>query len=579
MSVCASIDCSTCGESGPGVGDGGAIGFPSLKDVSLIEGEYASFEHIYRGYLAVGLRLRELDVIRAWLVRHVGHKVGLRFEGEDAGRRTLPRPEPGGYAFELPDSSQFDEGAYSRTFVEGKCDRCELTERIGPVHVLPFSLDLSPERARAFASRVLLLDNHNFYRTFGLLDPNSPPTDAFFRFIDAHRQHKARLRTVDDEQISVRTLPKAPVRTTRSYEVGDVLAGDLSFPPPLRIAWTRELPIGHPLVHEGCLYGYLGRRDVMAALDLDGSEIWRSEPLGEARDIPRFAGSQIYLQGGSPSRGNSDMVILDRESGATVSRVPLGFYLQEVLSDGRLIGLQIESGSNAIGLYESDGTAAWRVIEPAYKTSSRGGIGQASHRFGSTLLVDRRTGVAALDLATGREVWFTEMGLRFLVDRRESFLLQDGTLVVQGPGVSAVKAETGELLWRDETAWGRMAVSDRLVVCVETTMSFEPTRRVHARSLGDGTAVFDNRLDTEAWRRLPPPLPRLSTAPILIGGHIYVCDGARLYCLSAETGDPLWMRSLPKGSGAMLIACDRMFIGNGQHLTVLEPVDPDLPVR
>lgn len=576
MSVGASIYCSNCTESGPAIGDLGAIGFPSLKDTAMIEGEFASFEHIYRGFLALGLRLRDLDLIRHWLFRHIGHKVGLRFDDESGGRRVLSKPEPGRYALDLPDSSHFEESAYRRAFLEARCARCSATERVGPVQAVPFSLSLEPKRIAEFEARVRELDSCNFHRCFGLLDPYSSDTESFGRFLIAHRKHDVVLRTIDKEEISLGALPKLPVRTGDSFGAGDALPSDLSFPPPLKIAWTRDIDLSWPLIHQGRIYGYRGNRESVICCDLDGTLIWQSEPLGEWRGVFCISRSRVFVPGGNPRTENSEVAELDLISGATTSRLPTAFFYQGTLDGGGFIGLRLDRDATSIGLYEPDGkTPAWQVIEPAFKTPSRGGIGEASRVLGSTLLVDRRTGVAALELATGRELWFVDIGLRYRVNASESFLLHDQTLVICEAGLSAVNAGTGELLWRDEKSWGKMAVSDCLVVCVETMMSFEPSKRIQARSLKDGSSVFDNHLDTPAWKALPPPLPRLTTQPVLIGPHIYVGDETRLYCLSAETGDPLWVTHLPGGSGRILIASGRMFISNGKQLTLLEPADPE----
>ena len=166
MSVCASVVCVTCGIGAPGIGDFGHLGYPSLDDDEWCHGDLASFEYLYKGWAAIGVLPKELEAIRAFLIAHQKHKVGLFIEGEEYADRFPP----------VTTSSKPAPALSEQDFVNGhfelECDRCKASfvtqaaEWLRPIE----SRKVSKAKLDAFTSRVLDADGANFHRITGLLD-------------------------------------------------------------------------------------------------------------------------------------------------------------------------------------------------------------------------------------------------------------------------------------------------------------------------------------------------------------------------------------------------------------------------
>jgi hypothetical protein len=107
VSVTAVVVCVTCDMQAPPIGDLGHLGYPSLDDRATCHGELATFEHLYKGVAAIGYLPWPLEALRAFLVEHGQHDVGLFLEGEEyAGR--FPRLTTGpSKTFEFADDNRF----------------------------------------------------------------------------------------------------------------------------------------------------------------------------------------------------------------------------------------------------------------------------------------------------------------------------------------------------------------------------------------------------------------------------------------------------------------------------------------
>jgi hypothetical protein len=195
VGVRAAVICVTCDMRAPEIGDGGHLGYPSLDD-RAIYGELASFENIYQGFAAFGYHPYELEAIRAFLVEHAPHDVGLFLDGvEYTGLLPAPTVTP------LKTFEFADDGRFIRAVFELACKRCRKTFSTDVGRVRPLEpRKVTKEDIEEFYDRVLDSDPMNFHRLVGLFNPDGPEAERLSDFLRRHRKHSLTARTVGEEE-------------------------------------------------------------------------------------------------------------------------------------------------------------------------------------------------------------------------------------------------------------------------------------------------------------------------------------------------------------------------------------------
>jgi hypothetical protein len=151
----------------PNIGDCGAVGYPSNEDTPATWGDLNSFVFIYRGFRAIGFASWELELTRAFLEAHEGHRIGHYLEGEEYAGELPPHPP-------YDETSEFDfsKEGFLKAFYQVSCKRCDARFRAEQLEWLRDAppVVITPYRARQFLDRIDV-DPLNFHRVFGCLDP------------------------------------------------------------------------------------------------------------------------------------------------------------------------------------------------------------------------------------------------------------------------------------------------------------------------------------------------------------------------------------------------------------------------
>ena len=201
MGVTASVFCRDCRQFGPRIGDGGAIGFPSLKDTSRpVTGDYQTFGHLKKGFDAIGYKPWETEAMAAYLLAHKRHDVSLYLDGSDVRYDSWDEdaPEP------LADTSDttyfaFDDAGFVEGLYEVACDKCGVAVRSGTERLRPFEpFTVKPAAIRAFMKRVRDSDGINFHRVAHFLDYYNEQ-ERLAKFLTEHARHRPKVRIVDDD--------------------------------------------------------------------------------------------------------------------------------------------------------------------------------------------------------------------------------------------------------------------------------------------------------------------------------------------------------------------------------------------
>lgn len=198
MGVTASVFCQDCRQFAPRIGDGGAIGFPSLKDTSRpVTGDYQTFGHLKKGFDAIGYKPWDLEAIAAYLRAHKGHDVSLYLEGSDIRYDSWDEDAPEA----LTDTSDtttfvFDDAGFVEGIFEVACDECGVSVRSGTERLRPFEpFILKRPAIRAFMTRVRDSDGTNFHRVARMLDYYNEQ-ERLAKFLTAHAGHRPKVRIV-----------------------------------------------------------------------------------------------------------------------------------------------------------------------------------------------------------------------------------------------------------------------------------------------------------------------------------------------------------------------------------------------
>lgn len=270
----------------------------------------------------------------------------------------------------------------------------------------------------------------------------------------------------------------------------------------------------------------------------DGSKLWTFEsdskgfwPWSDA-DILRFSAGPAVANGFIVA-GTIDgtVAMLDAATGEARWRVDLDSELlaPPLLAGGLAVLMTVDARVVALDL--ASGERVWSTVRESAPLSIRGLPTPATN--GRRVFVGFDTGrVAALSLADGNMIWEETVALPGGTSELEAIVDVNGALVHLGNevyatsyngNVTALAAESGEILWRRELSSARAPAASRGDVFVTDIDS-----EVHA---------FDRLSGTSAWtqNRLRA---RSLTAPAVFGDLVAVGDfEGYVHFLDADTGE------------------------------------------
>lgn len=259
-----------------------------------------------------------------------------------------------------------------------------------------------------------------------------------------------------------------------------------------------------------------------------------------------------------------------RSTGRTMTHTKTCVAANTPCSDGdRVFAL---FSSNDLFAFDLDGNLLWlRGLTFDYANASNSlGMSQSPVVVDGTLVVqsenDSESFVAGLDVKTGRNQWKLERPKAANWTSATVWKGRGGAPVValqSSKGILGVEPATGKTVW-DYTDGA------------STIPSSVPTQdALYAVSHGITALAPEKGAVTQLWRndKLNPG----TASPLVLGGHIYVVNGAGvLIKASLKNGDELWKLRL-KGpfSGSPVAAGGKIYIVNERGM--FQAVNPDAP--
>ncbi|SNZ05640.1 PGF-CTERM protein [Natronoarchaeum philippinense] len=164
-----------------------------------------------------------------------------------------------------------------------------------------------------------------------------------------------------------------------------------------------------------------------------------------------------------------------------------------------------------------------------------------------TVYVDARSGVRALDAATGEQLWDRPLGGAV----ETSPTVADGTVYVgHANTVVALDAETGDHLWEFRTE--ELGAGTPTVVGGTVYVGSSPNVK---DSEDRGVFAIDAETGEERWQHRTASY--VDAAPTVAGGSVFVGDTAgNLYRIDAESGQQQWNAGTSDGVYDMVTVAD-----------------------
>jgi hypothetical protein len=433
-----------------------------------------------------------------------------------------------------------------------------------------------------FLERVVDIEDQNFYRTFGLLDPSSPDLQGLATFFRKHGRHGPTLGTVSGEAWSASSsFESSPPRTSAVHAEERGTASRVwpraSLAPPLVIRWTYQAASKSAiLVSDEVTYALGGKREYLVALDSAGRETFRSPTFAPyALWNAHLADDVVWLPAyvkHEDGSGSHDLWAISRNTGATTRAAEGGSQIATFVAPGRFLGRAYRPRNarvETVGLYAigSSLEAVWTIT---VESNLKGGFGQALAARGDRMFVSHEDDLVSIELATGRELWRTDLSSLGNPWGTGNVLAvsvsSDVVLYGLQRGVVALRPETGIVIWTrsaDAHLYRAHGV-DALFMGGVTHFGGSETERVFLKlDPVSGSEEFRMVSGSPTWGAAPAPPPRFSTPPRPTDECVYIGDlDGRLWALSRDTGAPLWMQGL-RGTGGLeqiVIAGDRMLV-------------------
>lgn len=556
MGVTACVYCRDCGQSAPGIGDCGAVGFPSLANTSRTIAGYQTFGYLHAAFKAIGYHTWELEAIAAYLKIHKGHDVTLYLEGQDV--RTDEEADLETWS---DDRFAYDEDGFVSGFYDVTCDKCGDHVRYGPVQLRDMApLKLTTPRIDKFLERVRGAEGRNFHRVFLLLDYHREQ-EAFAGFLTKHQGHAPVARIVREESWRAAGAPA----------------------PRWELAWQKphELTVfGEPLIAgnrifvvDGVKHPQSSKAPTVHCYSLDGEVLWEREHPHNISNRPAWTAGGVVVEryvNDGPHR--YELVWVDPDNGGVVRSTTTRHGVDRWLPGHRqFVGFRSMSGaerdekrvavvdaSSGESIWESQVPNDIKLLPPRCCVA-----GDAVLLVGNWR--DTPIWVKCFDSATGAERWAVTLSAPVDCVGTDYVAWKEFLLVRVGLRLFALNVADGAIAWQLDAPFTGWSESQDLLI----------GHRDHpSRFSRDHFGVIDLEqrkqrflLDEKDFASAPQPPPRLSTKAHVSGGEILVVDerGRRLWGLDAMAGKPVWMHRPTEGVAGQRPAF------SGDHLVIQGP--------
>jgi hypothetical protein len=213
MSIQCGVDCLDCRQYGPGIGDGGFLGAPTLSVEEECETSYESmpsFGYFYEPLLLLGLRRYDLDDLRDWLAAHGGHRLYLSGDHDDSSKwpaelLAMEEDEALREAFRKDHlarkarrEARTASGEFMVALYELSCSECDANHTAHEPELLRSfdRLTVPPEARKMFLERWAARspDDGWNHRLGGTVDPYEPFIEGLPDFLNAHAGHALQAR-------------------------------------------------------------------------------------------------------------------------------------------------------------------------------------------------------------------------------------------------------------------------------------------------------------------------------------------------------------------------------------------------
>lgn len=361
------------------------------------------------------------------------------------------------------------------------------------------------------------------------------------------------------------------------------------------VAWRVELPGGgwsQPVVRGGRVF-------VTCAV-----------PAGEDKTTPidaGFAGLFNAANRGEKSNGEYlfQVLALDARTGnidweRTVHKgVPLlpkhrsnTFASETPVANGEK--LVVSFGANGLACFDLDGNLVWEKKPVAFPMQMGWGTGSSPVIFEDRVFVlcdnDQESFIAALNLATGEELW--RMKRQEMSNWSTPYLWRNATstelVVAGGTAMRSYDPKTGDLLW-EMKASGRAAMSPvgaPEFVCVDSADRLTGGRGTLAavRVGAKGVVTIPTGKEENAAVAWSLPLNSYRVAsPLLYKDCLYLLEQGSgvIRCVDATTGKLHYQKRLPQSIGTYaspLGAAGRVYCLDQKGLTVVLRAGPEFEI-
>lgn len=294
-----------------------------------------------------------------------------------------------------------------------------------------------------------------------------------------------------------------------------------------------------------------------------------SSPIisGERVLVTCYSGYGDGSNADSPAKLRRHVVCLQRASGAVVwdksvlAELPEDSYSGNLREHGYASNTPVTDGKSIYAFFGKTGVLAfdlegrqlWQVNVGKQSSNRRWGSGASPILWKNLVIVnaaEEGRALIALDKATGREVWKTEVNsleLSFMTPVLVDCGGGRSDLVVAVPGEAwGMNPETGKLRWFAQTGITgnvspSLAAADGVVY---VTGGYPRQGTVAVRAGGKGDVTQTNILWSSQNASYVP-------SPVVSGGRLFiVTDQGVALCMEAQTGQVVYKEHLPGVSGA-----------------------------
>jgi outer membrane protein assembly factor BamB len=278
---------------------------------------------------------------------------------------------------------------------------------------------------------------------------------------------------------------------------------------------------------------------------------WKTEVPGRGHASPTVVGDRIYLSTADEAAQVHSVLAYDRATGKQLWKTDVGsggfpasihpnntYATPTIASDGeRLLAVFIRDAGVHAAALDFDGKVLWQVVVGPFDPQKyKFGYGPSPLVYKNSSEFDGPSFLAALDRATGKEIWKVSRpgNITFSSPVVASLAGRDQLLMSGANSVASYDPNTGETLWSTSAntaaTCGTMVWDGDLVFA---SGGFPDSVTCAVRADGLGKVVWDNS-------------QKLYEQSLLAhNGYVYgLTDNGTCYCWRASDGQEMWKKRL-----------------------------------